>query len=69
MKLVPPAHKVIGDTFKPGQTVNPVNTDMMDDMGHFATPEPAKRVTWNQETQQERIKRYEELLRAHNVPF
>jgi hypothetical protein len=33
-----PAHKVVGDVGKPGQIVNPINTDMMDEMSQYSTP-------------------------------
>lgn len=41
-----PPHKHVGDAGKPGQIINgqqpvkPVNTDMMDDMGQYASPHP-----------------------------
>lgn len=36
MRPTIPAHKVIGDEGKPAQIVNPINHDMMDDMGKYA---------------------------------
>lgn len=38
----PPAHKQTDPAKLPGQIVNPINTDMHDDMSDYAT-----RVTWN----------------------
>ena len=64
-----PAHKVVGDIGKPGQRANPINSDLMDDMGHYAVPEPSLRTTWNKETTEERLRRYEALLRDNHIPF
>lgn len=38
MNLHPQPYKHVGDEGKPGQIINPINHDMMDDMGRYAGP-------------------------------